>query len=126
MYNLYTFEKNKLIKEKNEYQDKKSKKLMFKRKLELDKLSSNYNKRMNNFIINLCEHPIFIKDNSNKNIELRLTNKKIYKNLSSAGLMTDKNRINLLRKKNNLNLENEMKLTPKKNRHEDNKANKHK
>ena len=126
MYNLYTFEKNKLIKEKNEYQDKKSKKLMFKRKLELDKLSSNYNKRMNNFIINLCEHPIFIKDNSNKNIELRLTNKKIYKNLSSAGLMTDKNRINLLRKKNNLNLENEMKLTPKKNRHEDNKVNKHK
>ena len=94
MYNLYTYEKNKLMNDKIKNQEENEKKIKFKRNLELQKLSSNYDKRMNNFILNLCEHPIFIKNYTNKNSDLKLSNNKIYKNFSFGGFMTDKNRIN--------------------------------
>lgn len=107
MYNLYTYEKNKLMNDKIKNQEENEKKIKFKRNLELQKLSSNYDKRMNNFILNLCEHPIFIKNYTNKNSDLKLSNNKIYKNFSFGGFMTDKNRINLLNMQNKLNEEYE-------------------
>lgn len=114
MYNLYIYEKNKLINDEIKNQEERAKKVKFKRNLELQKLATNYDKRMNNFILNLCEHPIFIKNYSNKNSDLKLSNNKIYKNFSFGGFMTDKNRINLLNKQNKLNEEFEKKLAKNK------------
>ena len=67
MYNLYIYEKNISKIKKKELEDQKCKKYKEKRKFELDKLTSNYNKRMDNFIISLCRHPIYLKDLTNKN-----------------------------------------------------------
>ena len=62
MYNLYIYEKNQLLKAKNKDEIEKSRKMRLKRKYQLSKLTSNYDKRMNDFIINLCYHPVSIKD----------------------------------------------------------------
>ena len=75
MYNLYTYEKqlNQIEKEKKEII--KERNLKKKRKKELDKLTQNYNDRMNEFIFSMCENPILLEreDNPNNN------NKKIIK-----------------------------------------------
>ena len=75
MYNLYAYEKqlNQIEKEKKEII--KERNLKKKRKKELDKLTQNYNDRMNEFIFSMCENPILLEreDNPNNN------NKKIIK-----------------------------------------------
>ena len=129
MFNLYTYEKNKFIKDNNKLLEEKAKKFKIKRNLELKKLSSNYEKRMNDFILHLCEHPIFIKDYTKKNIELKSRNKTIYKNLSVRGLMTNKNRnnkCNILKKKNITNYGDEKKSNSKKHKDINNLDNKNK
>ena len=116
MYNLYTYEKNKSIKAKEKYEEQKSKKIEFKRKLELAQLSLNYDKRMNNFILNLCNHPIFIKDFTCKNNNLKFNSHKKYKNFSFGGFNTDKKRINLLNKEKELNKKYEENIKEEKNK----------
>jgi len=114
MYNLYTYEKNNSLKAKEKIEEQKTKKIKFKRKLKIAKLSSNYDKRMNNFILNLCYHPIFIKDYTCKN--KNLNSQKKYKNFSFGGFMTDKNRINLLNKEKELNKKCEENIIEEKNK----------
>ena len=107
MYNLYIYEKKISDKEKKELEAKKVRKYKEKRKLELDKLTTNYNKRMDNFILSLCKHPIYLKDLTNKNStqliideekssEKKILQKKKYKNFSFGGFITDKKRLKLL------------------------------
>ena len=107
MYNLYIYEKKLSEKEKKELEEKKVRKYKEKRKLELDKLTTNYNKRMDNFILSLCKHPIYLKDLTNKNStqliideekssENKIFQKKKYKNFSFGGFITDKKRLKLL------------------------------
>ena len=119
MYNLYTYEKNESLKAKNKNEEEKSRKIKLKRKYQLSKLSSKYDKRMNDFIINLCYHPIFIKDypNEKNNLNLKLTSKTPqpkYKNFSFGGFMTDKNRINLINKEKELSKKYEEKIMKEK------------
>ena len=114
MYNLYVYEKNIFEKEQKELEEKKTKLYKQKRKLELDKLTLNYNKRMDNFIISLCRHPIYLKDLSNKNStqlivdeekssEKKIFQKKKYKNFSFGGFITDKNRLKLINEEKEIN-----------------------
>ena len=116
MYNLYTYEKNNSLKAKEKSEEEKSKKIKLKRKLIISKLSTNYDKRMNNFILNLCSHPIFIKDYTSKNKNLKLNSPKKYKNFSFGGFMTDKNRINLLNKEKELSKKYEENIIEEKNK----------
>ena len=70
MYNLYSYEK-KILKDEKEKEEKiKVKKIKKKRKKELIKLAKNYDNRMNDFILTMCQNPIILykKDNPyNKN-----------------------------------------------------------
>ena len=121
MYNLYTYEKNQLFKQKTKFEEEKSKKLKLKRKYQLSKLTTNYDKRMNDFIINLCYHPIFIKDYTTEknNINLKLATKtpqSRFKSFSFGGFMTDKNRISLINKEKELNKKYEEKILEEKKR----------
>ena len=121
MFNLYTYEKNESLKAKNKLEEEKSRKMKLKRKLQLSKLSSNYDKRMNDFIINLCYHPIFIKDYSTEKNKLNLklsskTPQSKYKSFSFGGFMTDKNRISLINKEKELNKKYEEKIMQEKRR----------
>ena len=114
MYNLYIYEKNISEKVKKELEEEKSRKYKEKRKLELDKLTSNYNKRMDNFILSLCKHPIYLKDLTNKNTtqliideekssQKKIFQKKKYKNFSFGGFITDKKRLKLLYEEKEIN-----------------------
>ena len=121
MYNLYIYEKNELLKAKNEDEKQKSRKMQLKRKFQLSRLTSNYDKRMNDFIFNLCEHPIFIKDYTiNKNNSSLQLNPKTpqlkRKSFLFGGFMTDKNRISLIDKERELNKKFEEKIMKEKNR----------
>lgn len=121
MYNLYTYEKNQSLKAKNKLEEEKSRKIRLKRKFQLSKLSSNYDKRMNDFIINLCYHPIFIKDYTTEknNLNLKLSTKtpqSKYKSFSFGGFMTDKNRISLINKEKESNKKYEEKIMKEKSR----------
>ena len=121
MYNLYTYEKNQSLKAKNKIDEEKSKKIRIKRKFQLSKLTSNYDKRMNDFIINLCYHPIFIKDYTTEknNLNLKLSSKtpqSKFKSFSFGGFMTDKNRISLINKEKELNKKYEEKIMKEKSR----------
>lgn len=121
MYNLYTYQKNLLLKEKNKYEEEKSRRIRLKRKFQIRKLSSNYDKRMNDFILNLCYRPIYIKnETTNKNHpNFRLSTKtpqSRYRNFSFGGFMTDKNRISLIKKEKELNKKYEEKILQEKSR----------
>ena len=121
MYNLYTYEKNQSLKAKNKIEEEKSKKIRIKRKFQLSKLTSNYDKRMNDFIINLCYHPIFIKDYTTEknNLNLKLSSKtpqSKFKSFCFGGFMTDKNRISLINKEKELNKKYEEKIMKEKSR----------
>ena len=116
MYNLYIYEKNQSLKDKNKNEEEKSKKIKLKRKAELSKLSSNYDKRMNDFIFNLCYHPIFIKDYTTDKNNNQLNRNQKHKNFSFGGFMTDKNRINLINQEKELNKKDEEKTLDEKNK----------
>ena len=121
MYNLYIYEKKEFLKAKNKDEIQKSRKMKLKRKLQLSRLTSNYDKRMNDFIFNLCEHPIFIKDYTiNKNNSSLQLNPKTpqlkRKSFLFGGFMTDKNRISLIDKERELNKKFEEKIIKEKNR----------
>ena len=129
MYNLYIYEKNIIKKEKKELEEKKTKIYKQKRKFELNKLTSNYNKRMDNFIISLCKHPIYLKDLTNKNStqsivdeekfsEKKILQKKKYKNFSFGGFITDKNRIKLINEEKEINKKYEEKIIKNKKKQE--------
>ena len=121
MYNLYIYEKNQLLKAKNKDEVEKSRKMRLKRKYQLSKLTSNYDKRMNDFIINLCYHPVFIKDytidKNNSTLQLNTKTPQIkHKSFLFGGFMTDKNRINLINKERELNKQFEEKIMKEKHR----------
>ena len=126
MYNLYIYEKNQSLKDKNKNEEEKSKKIKLKRKAELSKLSSNYDKRMNDFIFNLCYHPIFIKDYTTDKNNNQLNRNQKHKNFSFGGFMTDKNRINLINQEKELNKKYEEKTLEEKNKKKKNKTEKQK
>ena len=121
MYNLYIFEKNTSDQEKKKLEEEKNEKLKKKRKKEIDKLILNYDKRMNNFIISLCHHPIYLKDLTNKSnsqliideeksAQKKILMKKKYKNFSFGGFITDKKRIELLNEEKEINKNYEQKI----------------
>ena len=121
MYNLYIYEKNISKMEKKELEEQKCRKYKEKRKFELDKLTSNYNKRMDNFIISLCRHPIYLKDLTNKNntqliideeksSKKKIFQKKKYKNFSFGGFITDKKRLKLINEEKEINKRYEEKI----------------
>ena len=121
MYNLYIFEKKISDKEKKKMEEEKNEKLKKKRKKEMDKLILNYDKRMNNFIISLCHHPIYLKDLTNKSnsqliideeksAEKKILMKKKYKNFSFGGFITDKKRIEMLNEEKEINKGYEQKI----------------
>ena len=121
MYNLYIYEKNISDREKKKLEEEKNEKLKNKRKKEIDKLTSNYDKRMNNFIISLCHHPIYLKDLTNKSTsqliideeksaEKKILMKKKYKNFSFGGFITDKKRVELLNEEKEINKNYEEKI----------------
>ncbi len=121
MYNLYIFEKNASDQEKKKLEEEKNEKLKKKRKKEIDKLILNYDKRMNNFIISLCHHPIYLKDLTNKSnsqliiedeksAQKKILMKKKYKNFSFGGFITDKKRVELLNEEKEINKNYEQKI----------------
>ena len=121
MYNLYIYEKNISKIKKKELEDQKCRKYKEKRKFELDKLTSNYNKRMDNFIISLCRHPIYLKDLTNKNntqliideeksSKKKIFQKKKYKNFRFGGFITDKKRLKLINEEKETNKRYEEKI----------------
>ena len=125
MYNLYIYEKNISERLKKELQEQKAKKFRLKRKIELDKFSMNYNKRMNDFIISLCKSPIYIKDSINKEspqlisdkektLEKAIFHKKKTKNFSFGNFLTDKKRLKLLNEEKEINKKYEDKIAKNK------------
>ena len=113
MYNLYTYEKDQAIKKSIKLEAERAKKLRTKRKIELNKLTTNYEKRMNNFIINLCHHPIIIKDYTTmktpQNMKIN-NNKKKYRVFNIGGFMTGKNGLQSIDKEKSLNKKYEDKI----------------
>ena len=123
MYNLYTYEKQLLQDEKEKNELIKRNKLKKKRKKELIKLSKNYDDRMNDFILTMCQNPILLykkenpyKDYSKKNhfifgdfktdkerIESLEKEKKILQKYEEKREKDEKNR-NILKIKNHRNL----------------------
>ena len=102
MYNLYTYEKQLLQNEKEKNELIKNKNLKKKRKKEIIKLKRNYDNRMNDFILTMCQNPIILpkQDNNNNN---SFTNKKDiikFKNnhFTFGYFKTDKERIESLEK----------------------------
>ena len=113
MYNLYTYEKDQAIKKSIKLEAERAKKLRTKRKIELNKLTTNYEKRMNNFIINLCHHPIIIKDYTTMKTPQSMkinNNKKKYRVFNIGGFMTDKNGLQSIDKEKSLNKKYEDKI----------------
>ena len=113
MYNLYIYEKQLLEKQRKKEEEIKNNKFKEKRKSQIKRLFSNYCKRMNKFIISLCNNPIIIQDPltpsdcrqiPQKNIINRSFSKSnsTYKNFIFGGFMTDRKRIELLDQKKKL------------------------
>ena len=74
MYNLYIYEKQLLQNEKEKNDLIKKKNLKKKRKKEIKKLTRNYDNRMNDFILTMCQNPIFLNKQQipfDKDIELK-------------------------------------------------------
>ena len=102
MYNLYTYEKQLLQNEKEKNELLKNNNLKEKRKKEIIKLKRNYDNRMNDFILTMCQNPIILpkQDNNNNN---SFTNKKDiikFKNnhFTFGYFKTDKERVESLEK----------------------------
>ena len=99
MYNLYIYEKQLLQNEKEKNDLIKKKNLKKKRKKELKKLTRNYNNRMNDFILTMCQNPIFLNKQQipfDKDIELKK------KHFSFGYFKTDKERIKSLEHENKI------------------------
>ena len=94
MYNLYIYEKQILQDEKEKNDLIKKKKLKKKRKKELIKLSKNYENRMNDFILTMCQSPIFLYKEKNPYNKNKLFIKKNYFDFGS--FKTDKERLESL------------------------------
>ena len=99
MYNLYIYEKQLLQNEKEKNDLIKKKNLEMKRKKELKKLKRNYDNRMNDFILTMCQNPIILNKQQNpydKDIDLRK------KHFSFGYFKTDKERIKSLEQENKI------------------------
>ena len=86
MYNLYTYEKKILENSKRQSDSYLNEEINKKRKEKNQKLITNYNNRMKNFIFSMCEKPIKL-NNSNQeenNIYIR--------NFKFGEFLTDKKR----------------------------------
>ena len=129
MYNLFIYEKNISKEKKKELEKEKYLKYKKKRKLDLEKLTDNYNKRMDNFIISLCKNPIYLKDLTNKgssqliideekSSENKYFQKKKYKNFSLGGYVTEKNRLKILSEKKEIDRQYEEKIIKNKKKQE--------
>ena len=102
MYNLYTYEKQLLKNEKEKKDLMKEKHLKKKRKKEIIKLTRNYNNRMNDFILTMCQNPILLYNQKNPyNNYTDIVNKK-RSHFSFGDFKTDKQRIQSLEKENKL------------------------
>ena len=79
MYNLYIYEKQILQDEKEKNDLIKKKELKKKRKKELIKLSKNYDNRMNDFILTMCQSPIYLyKEKNPYNKNKKFIKKKLF------------------------------------------------
>ena len=121
MYNLYTYEKNQILKDRKKLEEEKARKLRTKRKIEINKLTTNYDKRMNNFILNLCNRPVILKDYTKLKTPQELNiniQKKKYKIFNFGGFITDKNRLKSIDKEKEINKKYEEKIMKEKERKE--------
>ena len=108
MYNLYIHEKQLSDFEKLSIEKRKIFKFESKRKKKINSLTKNYNNRMKNFVLNLCENPVILgqkeeDDNFTKTFER--FNNNIYepKNYLVFGkYMSDKQKIELIEQEKNL------------------------
>ena len=108
MYNIYIHEKKLSDFEKASNEKKKILKYEIKRKKEINNLTKNYNKRMKNFVLNLCENPVILGENyyneklSKTQSEFFINNnnyEKEKKNYFVFGdYMTDKKKVELINK----------------------------
>ena len=96
MYNLYTYEKKILENSKRQSDSYLNEEINKKRKEKNQKLITNYNNRMKNFIFSMCEKPIKL-NNSNQeenNIYIR--------NFKFGEFLTDKQRLKKLEEYKNI------------------------
>ena len=116
MYNLYIYEKQILKDEKEKNELIKKKKLKKKRKKELVKLTKNYDNRMNDFILTMCQNPIYLYKEENP---YNKNKKYIKKNYFEFGTFkTDKERLECLEKEKEI-----LKKYEKKREHDQKKRN---
>ena len=93
MYNLYTHKKKILENAKHESDYLLKKETKKKRKEEIDILSKNYERRMQNFIFSMCDKPIML----HKNINVNEKNKSYsIRNFRFGEFKTDKQRLKLM------------------------------
>ena len=93
MYNLYTHEKKIFENKKQESDYLLKKKTQKKRKEEIDILSKNYERRMQNFIFSMCDKPIKL----HKNININEKNKSFsIGNFRFGEFKTDKQRLKIM------------------------------
>ena len=93
MYNLYIYEKQLLQDEKEKNELIKKKKLKKKRQKELTKLAKNYDDRMNDFILTMCQNPILLYKKEDPYKEFSKKN-----HFTFGDFKTDKERIESLEK----------------------------
>ena len=116
MYNLYIYEKQLIQNEKKKKELIKANNWKRKRKKVIDKLTQNYNDRMNEFIFSMCENPILLNREENpNNINGKIKSNKKY--FSFTSFKTDKERIKLLEEeKNKQKIYDEKRIKDEKNR----------
>jgi hypothetical protein len=103
MYNLYIYEKQLLKNEKERKDLIKEKNLKKRRKKELCQLTRNYNNRMNDFILTMCQNPIFLYNQENPyNYNTDIVNNMKKNHFSFGDFKTDKQRVESLDKENKL------------------------
>ena len=90
MYNLYTYEKKTLENTKKQSDSFLMEEINKKRKEKNQKLTTNYNNRMRNFIFSMCENPIKLKNYDKKENNIYIRNFKL------KDFLTDKQRLNKL------------------------------
>ena len=105
MYNLYLYEKQKSLEEEEEKNKKKLLKYQRKHKKEINDLSEKYDKRMENFVLNLCKNPVIINCSEEaKNVFRDTKSYNKLKTLKPKLKKIDNDKLNVLQKNKSENL----------------------
>lgn len=99
MYNLYLFEKQKNEEKQKQYESEKQKKHEKRHQKQLMQLTSNYTKRIENFLYKMASHPVIINEPVHN--KTKPTKRFLSKNFSFKNFQTDRQRVEAYLKEHN-------------------------